>query len=113
MTDAQNKVFARVFPVAGLLGRDMQPLQRLPGSSSSISSAVLQAALRRTQQRAQHAGVDAFELIVNGDLQQWESMVCASFAKGMSLDLQPSTAQDQVCKVLLLAYSSQLLTCCC
>lgn len=88
--------------MAGLLGRHMQPLQRLPGSSStSISSAVQRAALWRLQQRAEHAGVDAFNVLVNGDLQQWESMVCASLAAGMSLDLQPSTAQDQVCKALL------------
>jgi hypothetical protein len=45
---------------------------------------------------------------VNGDLQQWESMVCASFAAGMSLDLQPSTAQDQVCKLLLASALSLL-----
>jgi hypothetical protein len=45
---------------------------------------------------------------VKGDLQQWESMVCASFAAGMSLDLQPSTAQDQVCKVLLASALSPL-----
>jgi hypothetical protein len=96
---AQNRVSARVFPMAGLLGRRMQPLQLLPGSSSI--SAVQRAALRRLQQRAQHAGLDAFDVLVNGDLQQCESMVCASLAAGMSLDLQPSTAQDQVCKVLL------------
>jgi hypothetical protein len=45
--------------------------------------------------------VDAFNVLVIGDLHQWESMVCASLAAGMSLDLQPSTAQDQVCKALL------------
>jgi hypothetical protein len=74
--------------VAGLLGRHMQPLQRLPGSSSSsISSAVQQADLRRLQQRAEHAVVDAFDVLVNGDLQQWESMVCANMAAGMSLGL--------------------------
>jgi hypothetical protein len=103
VASAHIKVSARMFTLAGLLGKQMQPLQALPGSSS-MSSAVLQAALRRTQQRAQHAGVDALELIVNGDLQQWESVVCASFAKGTSMDLQPSTAQNQECKVWLLAY---------
>jgi hypothetical protein len=92
----------------------MQPLQLLPGSSSSssISNAVQRAALRRLQQRAQHAGSDAFNVLVNGDLQQWEFMVCASFAAGMSLDLQPSTAQDQVCKSCwhqLLAFVNVLL----
>ena len=85
----------------------MQPLQRLPGSSS-ISSAVQQAALRRLQQRGGHAGVDVFELIVNSVLQQWESMVCTSFAAGMSLELNPSYVQDQVSKVLLASALSLL-----
>jgi hypothetical protein len=53
---AHNRVSARAFPVAGLLGRHMQPLQWLPGSSSS-RSAVQQAALQRLPQRAEHAGV--------------------------------------------------------
>jgi uncharacterized protein YbjQ (UPF0145 family) len=97
---AQSKVFARVFSVAGLLGRQMQPLQHLP-DAISISSAAQRAALQRLQQRAQHAGAHAFDIIVNGDLQQWESMVCASLAAGMSLQLLPSTVQDQVCKVSL------------
>jgi hypothetical protein len=90
----------------------LQPLQRLPGSSISISSisAVQQAALRRLHQRAEHAeDLDAFEALVNGDLQLWESMGCTSFAAGMSLDLKPSTAQDQVCKVVL-ASALSLLT---
>jgi hypothetical protein len=96
--------------MAGLLGKRLQPLQPLPGSSS-ISSAALCAALRRLKQRAQHAGVDAFDLIINGDLQQWESMVCASLAAGMSLELHPSTVQDQVGP----AAGPQLLitVCCC
>jgi hypothetical protein len=51
----------------------MQPFQVLPGNSSSSSnsssSPEQHAALRRMQQRAQHAGVDAFDLLVNGDQQ--------------------------------------------
>jgi uncharacterized protein YbjQ (UPF0145 family) len=98
----QSKVHAQVFHLAGLLRKDMQPLQLLPSSNSnSISSPTQQAALRRLQQRAEHAGVDAVAVIVNGDLQQWESMLRASLAAGMSLDKMPSTAQDQVGKVLL------------
>lgn len=76
-----------MLPMAVLLGRRLQPLQRLPGSSSiSISSAAQGVALRR----AQHAGVDAFYSLVNGDLQQWESMVCAGLAAGMSLEVGPA-----------------------
>ena len=99
--------------MAGLLVRRLQPLQRLPGSSISISisSAAQRAALRCLQQRAQHAGVHAFDIIVNGDLQQWESMVCASLAAGMSLELHPSSVKDQVGP----AAGTQLLitVCCC
>jgi hypothetical protein len=110
---AHSKVSARVFPLAGLLGRQLQPLQRLPGSiNSSISSAAQRAALRRLQHRAQQAGVDAFELIVNGDLQQWESMVCASLAAGMSLEVAPSSAQDQVGSAAGTQFSVVMVCCC-
>jgi hypothetical protein len=107
MAVAQSKVSAILFSVAGLLGRQMQPLQHLP-DSINISSASQRAALQRLQQRAQHAGVHAFDIIVNGDLQQWESMICASLAAGMSLQLLPSTVQDQVCQVLLASAPSLL-----
>lgn len=107
MAVAQSKVSAILFSVAGLLGRQMQPLQHLP-DSINISSASQRAALQRLQQRAQHAGVHAFDIIVNGDLQQWESMICASLAAGTSLQLLPSTVQDQVCQVLLASAPSLL-----
>jgi hypothetical protein len=67
---AHSRVYLGVFAMAGLLGKRMQPFQVLPGNSSSNSSSSPEqhAALRRMQQRAQHAGVDAFDLLVNVDL---------------------------------------------
>jgi hypothetical protein len=40
VTAAQNRVSERVFPMSVGLGRHLQPLQRLPGSSSSSSGSI-------------------------------------------------------------------------
>ena len=54
------------------------------------------AALRRMQERARVAGVDLVQLLLTGDIQQWEQLITISFQRGMSLHLEVSTIQQQV-----------------
>jgi aryl carrier-like protein len=54
------------------------------------------AALRRTQERARVASMDIVQLLMAGDIQQWEQLITVSFQQGMSLHLEVSTIKQQV-----------------
>lgn len=55
------------------------------------------AALRRMYERVRVAGMDIVQLLMAGDIQQWEQLITVSFQRGMSLHLEVSTIKQQVC----------------
>jgi len=54
------------------------------------------AALRRMQERAMVVNMDLVQLLLTGDIQQWEQLIAFSFQRGMSLHLEVSTIKQQV-----------------
>ena len=105
---AAARVGSSVFAIAAACGKEIQPASAPTSTPSSIHSApVLDPkgleALKRLQQRAEHAETDFWALLWSADAAAWEECFKGSFAAGMSLHLEDSTAQYQVSFAVALA----------
>jgi hypothetical protein len=94
---AASRTTLAIPQIASLLGKQIAPL-----SSTDQASAipVLDPAgldgFKRLQRRTDRAKLDLWQLLWEGEAEDWERCFVTSFAVGLSRDLQESTLQYQV-----------------
>lgn len=82
-----------VLQALGVTGLQLTNAQGLVPAQLDDSA---KAALRRMQERARVVDMDLVQLLLTGDIQQWEQLIAVSFQLGMSLHLEVSTIKQQV-----------------
>jgi hypothetical protein len=83
------------FVLAEALGLYIRPLEPVPEGVLLLDEQG-KAAIRRLAQRAHHAGVDAFRVILTGSVDDVEDLYAASFRAGMEKGVAAATVETHV-----------------
>lgn len=96
---AATRASSLIPQIASLLGKQFAPLSscdEAPANKIPVLDPAGLDGFKRLQRRADSVQVDFWKLLWEGSGEDWEKCFAASFAAGLSRDLQDTTLRDQV-----------------